>query len=194
MLLTPRLRLRPWRDDDLPAFARLNADPHVMRFMAGTLTREASDALAQRIRARIEDTGHGLWAVEVPGVAPFIGFTGLSVPGFSAAFTPCVEIAWRLDAPYWGQGYATEAAHAAAAYGFDTLGLDSLVAFTTTTNAPSRRVMTRLGMQHDPADDFDHPLLASGHPLLRHVLYRLARDDFQALPGKPATPRGNDHA
>jgi RimJ/RimL family protein N-acetyltransferase len=191
MITTPRLRLRPWRDDDLPAFARLNGDPHVMRFMAGTLSREASDALAQRIRARIDDAGYGMWAVEVPGVAPFIGFTGLSVPSFSAAFTPCVELAWRLDAPYWGHGYATEAAHAAAAYGFHTLGLDNLVAFTTVTNQPSRRVMARLGMQHDPAEDFDHPLLAPDHPLRRHVLYRLARDDFRPQPEQPSRREGN---
>lgn len=174
-LQTRRLRLRDWRDDDLPAFAALNADPAVMEYFAATLTRVESDALATRIRAGLAQRAFGLWAVEVPGIAPFIGFVGLSVPGFSAPFTPCIEIGWRLAAAYWGHGYATEAAQEALRYAFEDLRLDEVVAFTAVQNSRSRRVMKRLGMHRDESGDFDHPGAPTGHPLSRHVLYRLAR-------------------
>jgi RimJ/RimL family protein N-acetyltransferase len=173
-LTTPRgLLLRPWRDEDLPAFAALNADPRVMEFMPKALSRDESDARADRIRRHWAERGFGLWAVEVPGVAPFIGFVGLSVPPFEAAFTPCVEIGWRLAFAHWGRGYATEAANAALEDGFGRLGLTEIVSFTVPANVRSRRVMERLGMTRSPADDFDHPLLPEGHPLRRHVLYRI---------------------
>ena len=119
--------------------------------------------------------GFGLWALEIPGVAPFAGFVGLSVPGFTAPFTPCVEIGWRLAAAHWGRGYATEAARAVLAHAWDVVGLDEVVSFTTAGNDRSRAVMTRIGMRHDPAADFDHPRLVAGHPLRPHVLYRIER-------------------
>ncbi len=175
-LLTPRLVLRAWRDDDLPAFAALNADPAVMQFLPGRLDRAGSDAMVDRIRAAWVEHGFGVWAVEAPGVAPLVGCVGLAVPRFQAAFTPCVEILWRLSSAHWGRGYATEAARAALAFGFGTLGLPEIVSFTVPANRPSRAVIERLGMQtRSPADDFDHPGLPEGHPLRRHVLYRLSR-------------------
>ena len=172
---TERLILRPWRDDDLAPFAALNADPTVMEHFPATLSRAESDALAARIRADMAERGFGLWAVEAPGVAAFVGFTGLSVPRFEAHFTPCVEIGWRIAREHWGRGYAPEAARAALAHAFGPLGLDEIVSFTTADNRNSRRVMEKLGMAHNPADDFDHPNLAPGHPLRRHVLYRIRR-------------------
>jgi RimJ/RimL family protein N-acetyltransferase len=172
---TARLLLRPWRDDDLPAFRALNADPRVMEFFPHTLSAAESDGQAARIRKNMAEHGFSFWAVELPGVAPFIGITGLSIPGFSAPFTPCVEIGWRFATAYWGHGYATEAANAALSFGFSHLGRSEIVAFTTTGNTRSRRVMERLGMTHDSADDFDHPALAAGHSLCRHVLYRRRR-------------------
>jgi RimJ/RimL family protein N-acetyltransferase len=165
---TARLRLRRWRPDDRPAFARLNADPRVMEHFPSVLTREASDALADLIDLHFERHGYGLWAVEIPGTAPFAGFIGLSVPAFAAPFTPCVEIGWRLAAGHWGCGYAVEGARAVLACAFDTLDLDEVVSFTVPANVRSRRVMERIGMSHDPADDFDHPAGAG-----RHVLYRI---------------------
>jgi len=142
--------------------------------LPAALTREASDALAARIEAHFREHGFGLWAVEVRGVAPFAGFAGLSIPGFEAHFTPCVEIGWSLAAPFWGHGYASEAARAALAFGFEDLALAEIASFTVPGNSRSRRVMQRIGMRHDPADDFDHPGLPEGHPLRRHVLYRIA--------------------
>lgn len=168
-----RVVLRPWRDQDRAAFAAMNADERVMEFFPRRLSRAESDALADSIQAHFATHGFGLWAVEVPGIAPFIGFAGLAVPRFTAAFTPCVEIGWRLAVDHWGKGYATEAARLALAYGFETAGLDEIVSFTTAANARSRAVMERLGMHRDPADDFDHPSLPDGHPLRRHVLYRI---------------------
>lgn len=138
---TPRLKLRAWRDSDFPAFAALNADPVVMEHFPKTLSREESDVLAARIRAAMTRHGFGLWAVEVPEIADFIGFVGLSVPAFTASFTPCVEIAWRLAHAHWGKGYATEAAAATVRHAFEYLLLDDIVSFTVPANARSRRVM-----------------------------------------------------
>ena len=128
-----------------------------MHYFPALLTREESDALADRIQALIDEQGWGLWAVEVVGVAPFIGFVGLAQPHFDSHFTPCTEVGWRLAAEFWGRGYATEAARAALRFGFQELLLDEIVSFTATDNWPSRRVMERLGMTRDAADDFDHP-------------------------------------
>lgn len=174
-LETPRLRLRRWRSEDRAAFAALNADPRVVEFLPGPLSHAESDAVADRIVAHFAEHGFGLWAVEILGVAPFAGFIGLSQPRFTAAFTPCVEIGWRLAAEHWGRGYATEGARAALAFGFEPLGLTEIVSFTVPENLRSRRVMEKLGMTRDPAEDFDHPLLPAGHRLRRHVLYRVAR-------------------
>lgn len=175
-LQTDRLLLRPWRDEDLPAFAALNSDPRVMEFMPRLLSRAESDAFADRIRRRIEAQGWGLWALDVPGVAPFAGYVGLSVPSFEAPFTPSVEIGWRLSRACWGRGYATEAARLAVDHGFRALGLEEIVSFTYEGNMRSRAVMQRLGMRHDASGDFDHPALPR-HWLQRHVLYRLPRPD-----------------
>jgi RimJ/RimL family protein N-acetyltransferase len=172
-LRTERLVLRQWRGEDLEPFAALNADPEVMRHFPARLTREESDQLARGQRALIAERGWGLWAVEVPGGEPFVGFVGLAVPRFEAHFTPTVEVGWRLARSAWGRGYATEAGRTAVAFGFAEIGLDEIVSFTSVDNVRSRRVMERLGMTHDPADDFDHPRLPPGHPLQRHVLYRL---------------------
>lgn len=174
-LRTERLLLRRWRDDDRAPFAALNADPRVTEFLPAPLSRADSDALVDRIEAHFAAHGFGLWAVEVPGEIPFAGFVGLAVPAFEAAFTPCVEVGWRLAAACWGRGYASEGARAALAFGFAQLALAEIVSFTVPANVRSRRVMERLGMTRDPADDFDHPALPDGHPLRRHVLYRAVR-------------------
>jgi RimJ/RimL family protein N-acetyltransferase len=177
-LRTPRLVLRQWTESDREPFAALNADPEVMQYFPAVLTREESDALAERARGGIEQDGWGLWAVEMLDGTRFIGFIGLAVATFEADFTPAVEVGWRLARGHWGYGYATEGAHAAVAFGFDELGLEEIVSMTATVNERSRRVMERLGMTHDEADDFDHPSVSTG-PLRRHVLYRLKR--FQSL-------------
>ncbi|HUB07578.1 MAG TPA: GNAT family N-acetyltransferase [Myxococcales bacterium] len=176
-LRTERLLLRPWRESDRGPFAVMNADPLVMEHFPRPLTREESDELADRILRGFEVDGFGVWAAELPGEADFIGFTGLARPRFEAPFTPCVEIGWRIAAPYWGRGFATEAACAALRFGFETLRLPEIVAMAVPGNARSLRVMDKLGMHRDPADDFDHPLFAEGHPLRRHVLYRIRAEE-----------------
>jgi RimJ/RimL family protein N-acetyltransferase len=172
-LTTERLRLRAWRDSDLPAFAALGADPRVMEFMPKRLTWAESKAYAARIRDHHLEPGYRHWVVEAPGVASFVGLINLSTPPFEAAFTPCVEIGWRFAAECWGRGYATEAARRVLAYGFEDCDLPEIVALTTTANRRSRALMERLGMRRDPADDFEHPSLPQRHPLRPHVLYRL---------------------
>lgn len=170
---TDRLILRRWRDSDREPFARLNADPRVMEFFPKPLSTEESNAGVDRVEAHFEKHGFGLYAAERIEDGAFIGFIGLAIPGFTAPFTPCVEIAWRLAAEYWGQGYATEGARAAVWHAFEELGLKELVSFTVPANVRSRRVMEKLGMTRSAAEDFDHPDIPEGHPLRRHVLYRL---------------------
>jgi len=168
-----RVCLRLWRDEDRNAFAAMNADARVMEFFRSRLSRAESDAMVDHIQRHFAKHSFGLWAIEVPGVAPFIGFTGLSVPAFNAHFTPCVEVGWRLAFEHWGHGYATEAARLALGYAFGTLALPEVVSFTSVGNHRSRAVMERLGMRRNSADDFDYPSFPEGHPLRRHVLYRL---------------------
>lgn len=172
-LATPRLVLRQWRHTDLEPFSALNSDPEVMRYFPAPLDREQSDALAERERELITQRGWGLWALEHSASHSFIGFVGLAEATFDAHFTPAVEIGWRLSMRHWGHGYATEAAQAAVAFGFEPLDLDEIVSFTAQANQRSRRVMARVGMSHDPADDFEHPRVVG--PLRRHVLLRLTR-------------------
>ena len=176
---TPRLRVRPWRDDDFESYAAMNADPRVMEFFPSVLSREESQARFALGHARMAEHGYGLWPVEVIGGAPFIGIVGLTNPDFSAPFLPAVEVGWRLAAEHWGRGYATEAARAVLAYGFEHMALSEIVSFTTVANVRSRRVMDKLGMRRSPADDFLHPKIPDGHPQQPHVLYRLPRAVFR---------------
>jgi RimJ/RimL family protein N-acetyltransferase len=170
--------LRPWRDEDREPFAAMNSDARVMEFFRSSLNRVQSDAMVDGIQKHFSKHGFGLWAVEVPGIAPFVGFAGLAVPGFSARFTPCVEVGWRLAFAHWGRGYATEAARLALGYGFSALALSEVVSFTSAANHRSRAVMERLGMRRDPTDDFEYPLMLEGHPLRPHVLYRLSSGSY----------------
>lgn len=187
-LETKRLILRAWREADREPFGRMNADPVVMEFFPACLSREESDQGVDRIEKHFREQGFGWFAAELRDNATFIGFIGLNVPRFVAHFSPCVEIGWRLAAEYWGQGLATEGARAALRYGFETLALDEIISFTVPANLRSRRVMEKLGMTHNPADDFDHPGLPEGHPMRRHVLYRLKRNPTGSLPS-PYTTR-----
>jgi RimJ/RimL family protein N-acetyltransferase len=168
-LVGPRVLLRSWRDSDLAPFAQLNADPEVMRYFPAPLSREASDAVAQRIRETTAAQGWGWWAVQTPELE-FAGFVGLSNVPFEAAFTPAVEVGWRLARAAWGHGYATEGAHLALRYAFDVLKLKRVVSFTALENWRSRHVMERLGMRFETV--FDHPRLL-GHPLQQHALYAI---------------------
>jgi RimJ/RimL family protein N-acetyltransferase len=178
-ITTRRLLLRQWCDEDLAPFAALNADPEVMRHFPAPLTRAESEAMAASVRATIALHGWGLWAVEVLGGAAFIGFVGLNRVRFEADFTPAIEVGWRLARPYWENGYATEAAAGALTFAFEQLDCSEIVSFTALGNERSRRVMRRLGMSHDPADDFDHPAVPPG-PLRRHALYRIRREQWPA--------------
>jgi ribosomal-protein-alanine N-acetyltransferase len=176
-LRTPRLLLREWRDDDYEPFAAMSADPEVMELLLGPHDRDTSDFWVDWARDKWREHGWGLWVVEWPGEAPFAGIVGLNHIAFDAHFTPAVEIAWRLMRRYWRQGIAYEAARAVIEDGFYRLGFGEIVAITTLANRRSWRLMERLGMVRDTDGDFDHPHVPAGHPLVRHVLYRLRRPD-----------------
>jgi ribosomal-protein-alanine N-acetyltransferase len=181
---TERLLLRGWRAEDLPVFAAMNADPEVMEHFPALLTSEESDGFVGRVVAGWAANGFGLWAVEQVGDGTFLGFAGLTRPRFDAPFMPAVEVGWRFARRAWGKGFATEAGRASLAFGFDVVGLDVIVSFTSPANVRSWRVMERLGMTHDPSDDFDHPRVAEGSPLRRHLLYRLRRADWEERSGR----------
>lgn len=174
-LTTERLLLRRWRHSDREPFQMLNADPRVMEFMPCLLSAQQSDDFIARIEQHFERHGFGLFAAELLENQTLLGFIGLFAPAFDSPFMPAVEIGWRLAADYWGRGLATEGARAVLRFAFEVVGLTSLVSFTVPANLRSRRVMEKLGMIHDPSDDFDHPRFPEGHPLRRHVLYRIQR-------------------
>ncbi|AUG82150.1 Acetyltransferase [Kitasatospora sp. MMS16-BH015] len=169
-LRTDRLLIRQWRDSDLEPWAAMNADPEVRRYFPTVLTAEQSAGSLAAFRADIEERGWGFWAVEVAATGEFIGFTGLDPVDEGMPFTG-VEVGWRLARTAWGHGYATEAARAVLALGFEVLGLPEILAVTAVGNHRSRAVMARLGMSYDPADDFDEPEIEG--PLRASVVYRL---------------------
>jgi RimJ/RimL family protein N-acetyltransferase len=172
-LRTERVLLRRWRTADVDAFARINADARVMEFLPRPLARYESAALIARFETGFVRDGYGLWALELPGRASLAGFVGLAPVDPALPFAPAVEVGWRLAPAYWGRGFATEAAREVVRFAFQALGMTSLVSFTVAANNRSRRVMERLGMTRRAAEDFEHPQLPAGHPLARHVLYRL---------------------
>ena len=178
-LETERLLLREWRDSDRAPYAALNGDPEVMRHFPARLTPEQSSEMVDRITANWRDRGFGLWAVERLDIGEFIGFVGLLAPIWEAEFTPCVEIGWRLAKEHWGQGFAPEAAMAVLEWGFANVDLpgDRILSFTTVGNTNSQRVMQKIGLIHDPALDFDHPLLPDWKDR-RHVVYRIDREQY----------------
>jgi RimJ/RimL family protein N-acetyltransferase len=192
-LRTERLLLRRWRTDDIGTFAAINADPVVMEHFPATLTRGQSASLMQRIERCFDERGYGLWAVELPGEQPLIGFVGLAPVDIDVAFAPSVELGWRLARDCWGQGIAAEAACAAIAFAFEQLHIPDLTAYTTVANGRSRALMERLGMRRDPAEDFIHPYLPADHRLASHVLYRLDarrwRISSKPCAGATRTPR-----
>ena len=172
-LETERLLLRGWRTGDLEPFAEMNADPLVMEHFPSAMTAQETGLMVARIEPAFEEHDFGLFAVEVKSTNTFIGFCGLSVPYIDAPFMPAVEVGWRLAKQHWGNGYATEAARAAIVYGFGTAGLDEIVSFAIPANQRSLKVMERLGMTHDPRDDFDHPRFLDDERLRHHLLYRM---------------------
>lgn len=177
-LRTGRMRLRTWRPEDRLPYAALNADPVVMEHFEAPLTRAQSDAHVDHIEARFAEHGWGLWAAERLDTDTFMGFIGLSIPGFEAPFLPGVEVGWRLAQEHWGMGFAPEGALEALRFAFDELGLAEVLSFTTVANAKSRRVMEKIGLVHHPEDDFDHPNVAEDSPIRPHVVYRITRADY----------------
>jgi RimJ/RimL family protein N-acetyltransferase len=183
---TARLRLRQWRESDREPFAALNADPAVMEFFLSPLSRESSDASIDAWQSQLASRGWSNWALELKASGELLGFTGLSVPRRVLPFSPCVEVGWRLARKHWGQGYATEAARAALEVGFVRLDLPEIVSFTMAGNVRSRAVMERIGMR-DARQDFEYPGFPEGHPLRRHCLYRIAREEWAQSGFGPTT-------
>lgn len=175
MIQTERLLLRPWREEDRTPFAAMNADANVRRFYPTLLTREESDASIERYKAMCKRDSFCFFAAELRETSAFIGCIGLQTMRFQLprVSQPAVEIGWRLTPEVWGRSLAPEGARAVLRFAFEQRNLSEVVAITTPANLPSRRVMEKLGMTHDPQDAFDHPKIPAGHSLRRHVLYRI---------------------
>ena len=170
---SPRLGFRNWSEDDIAPFAELNADPEVMTYFPRPLTLDESRNSVQRFQKYYTDYGYTFYAVDRLDTAEFIGFIGMMYQTFESFFTPCVEIGWRLKCSVWGKGFATEGAKACLNYGFDTLGFSEIYSITAIPNLRSEKVMQRIGMER--IGEFDHPGLENGHPLERHVIYRIKK-------------------
>jgi RimJ/RimL family protein N-acetyltransferase len=173
IVTTPRLVLRPFTDMDRAPFHALNTHPLVVESLGRSPTRAESDHLVDIINEEMESEDFGLWALEVAGGPRFAGMVGLHRVRPDLPVAPAVEVAWRLHPDHWGHGYASEAGLASLRHGFDVVGLDEIVALTTTLNARSQAVMVRIGMRRDSDGDFDHPSVPEDSALRRHVLYRI---------------------
>lgn len=169
---TERLLLRRWKDSDLPSLVALNQDPKVMEFIGPILDEAESRAMIRRADKSWAENGYGRFAVEVLNTLEPIGFIGLAQCKFESHFTPAVEIGWRLAHDHWNLGYATEAGKAVIEWAFKNCDLQELVAFTAASNQRSCRVMEKIGMKRDTADDFLHPNMEADNPLRENVLYR----------------------
>lgn len=177
MIETERVILRPWQDRDLAPFARMNAEPDVMRYFPALLSREESDNLANRFKAMMENNGGwGVWVIELKATQEFVGIVGLLHQADRFDFSPCTEIAWRLAKPFWHQGIAKEAASAVLDFAFHQQHLDEVVSFTSVHNLPSEDLMKRLGMTKQGI--FLHPALAAEHQLAQHVLYKITQSEW----------------
>ena len=176
-LTSKRITLRQWQADDLPAFAKMSASDAVMEYFPSPLSKDQSDQVAAKIKEKIARNGFGFWAMELNETGEFCGFVGLNIPEPELPFGPCLEIGWRLAEEFWGKGLATEGGRLALAFGFDHLNADEIVSFTTLNNQKSQAVMKRLDFEFEN-ETFMHPALEDGHPLKKHVLYRLTKERF----------------
>lgn len=172
---SPRLLLRSWKDSDSEAYIKMNLDPLVMQYFPQTISQEDSLTHIKKIKTHFEEYNYGLYALELKEEKRFIGFTGFSHPSFESFFTPCIEIGWRIDSPYWQKGLGTEAAKACLDYGFQQLNMDKIVSFTSIHNTTSEKLMQKIGMQK--ITEFDHPKLDPTHFLCKHVLYQIVRNN-----------------
>lgn len=180
ILETKRLILRAWQKSDVESMFTINQDPKVMEYYPSLQDKAQTQRFIERINQHQNKHGFSLYVVELKSTGEMIGYVGLLRPDFEAHFTPTVEIGWRLASQFWGQGYATEAAKAVLHYAFTQINLTEIVSFTTKDNLKSRRVMQKIGLSHDPKDDFDHPNLDKKNPLCRHVLYRITKQEYLA--------------
>lgn len=177
ILETKRLIIRVFEESDLDALSTINRDPLVMEYFPALEKREETRNAILRVREHHRKYGYSLYAVELKQTHELIGFVGIKNVTFKADFTPAVEIGWRISSRHWNQGYATEAANAVVQHTFNTLGIKELVSFAVEKNMASRRIMEKIGMSHNPNDDFNHPELEKDSPLCRHVLFRLTKKE-----------------
>jgi ribosomal-protein-alanine N-acetyltransferase len=173
IIKTARLGFRAWKENDLEAFAKINADKEVMHYFPNVLTKEQTKGFIARLSDHHQKHGFCFYAVDLLETKQLIGFIGFTRTNFESFFTPCVEIGWRLDAKVWNKGLATEGALACLDYGFNTLNFEAIYSFTPKLNLPSERIMQKIGMQK--VGEFEHPLLEDEDVLKSHLLYKIEK-------------------
>jgi len=174
-LQTERLLLRQWKEEDLAPFAKMNANPEVMKYFPNTLTTEESNQFADRLRDIIKNRGWGLWALELKDTGEFIGYTGLHDIDEQLPFAPGIEIGWRLSKEFWGNGYATEAAKEVLRFSLISLQLENIYSFTSMINSRSIALMERIGMKNTNRNFYHLNILINRKPS-EHVLYKISYD------------------
>lgn len=148
--------------------AEINANPEVMRYFPGTQSRERTLDFIERQMTQQRERGYCYFAAEHRQDQRLIGFIGISFQDYEAPYTPATDIGWRLHPDYWGQGLATEGARECLAFAFGESGLEQIVAVAVAQNAPSLRVMEKIGMTR--RGSFDHPYLAD-YPHLKTCVW-----------------------
>jgi RimJ/RimL family protein N-acetyltransferase len=174
MTETSRLKLRPWREADVPEFVRVTNTPEVMEYLGGVQDPGAFHGGFLRAQDCQAQNGFCFWIVERLSDDALLGFCGLKIANVGPIAGE-IEIGWRLRADAWGQGYAQEAAAASLDWAWQNLSCARVVAITTEGNIRSRRLMERLGMQRMPELDFEHPDLPPDSPLRPHATYMIMR-------------------
>jgi RimJ/RimL family protein N-acetyltransferase len=147
VLETQRLLLRPFRASDFEAYARICADPEVMRYIGAGVPRSPEDAWREMAFFLGHWTlrGYGMWAAEDRDSHALVGRIGLHDPEGWPAF----EVGWLLDRNRWGEGLATEGGLAAMQYAFDCLGQPHISSLIRPENSASIRVAEKLGMTRE---------------------------------------------
>lgn len=175
---TKRLILRAWKKEDNQAYFQINQDPKVIEFLRGPLTMQQVNDFIIAANSHNDKHGYTQWAVEFKETRMLIGFIGLKYIDWESHFTPTVEISWRLGSQYWNKGYATEGAKASLDYGFKKCGLQEIVSFTVPANVRSISVMEKIGLKRDINGDFADSKSPADHPLSKHILYRLTKEEY----------------
>lgn len=172
-----RLGFRKWSKEDLNEFAKLNSDEEVMEHFPKTLTLEEVELFIEKLNSHFDKNGFTYYATEILETKEFIGMIGLAFQEYKTAYTPAIDMGWRLKRSAWGNGYATEGAKKCLEYAFNTLGIKSIISVCTIKNSKSEKVMKKIGMRK--IGEFNHPKMAEQPEYEKHYCYQIMQTEIQ---------------